>query len=103
LSKRLQRLEAQIVVERVANEFARKYSALSPCLLSLHDSLISTDEYVGELQAMLEREFEATIGFRPKIKTKRFNAEPILLVSEQRYQVTSRNVVHDADGRSKAA
>jgi IS1 family transposase len=83
LSKRLQRLEAQLVVERVANQFAERHAEEKPCLLSIHDSLVSTEQFASELVDILGAEFEATIGFRPNIKAKPFRtgseSEPALI------------------------
>lgn len=69
----LQKLEAETVIDGVASEFARKHVGETACLISLHDCLITTEEHVDELKAMIESAFHALLGFAPPVTVARFS------------------------------
>jgi hypothetical protein len=71
----LQKLEAETVIDDVASDFARKHAGETPCLISLHDCLITTEEHVEELKAMIESAFQALLGFAPPVTVTRFSQD----------------------------
>lgn len=69
----LQQLEAKIVIDDVAYRFAEKYP--NACLISKHDSLITTKEYIDEIQQMIEEGIRAECGFLPAVKVAKLSAD----------------------------
>lgn len=72
LSLSLQRLEAELVIDTVASEFARQHRGKDVCLISVHDCLISTEEHVDELKEMLRREFRTRLKLDAPLAVKEF-------------------------------
>jgi hypothetical protein len=73
----LQKLEAETVIDGVASEFARKHIGETVCLISLHDCLVSTEEHVGELKAMIENAFLTLLEFAPPVRIEQFSADAV--------------------------
>lgn len=48
-------------------KFARKHVGETVCLISLHDCLMTTEEHVEELKAMIETAFRRLLGFVPPV------------------------------------
>jgi hypothetical protein len=68
---RLQGIEAQIVINEAASGFIEAHPGEDFCLITVHDCLVTTEEYVGECARRLRTAFRNVLGFEPKIKIKR--------------------------------
>jgi hypothetical protein len=70
LPLRLQKIESDIVINDVASEFIRSHQGEDFCLITIHDCLITTAEYVEECVKRLRIAFRNRLGFEPTVKIK---------------------------------
>jgi hypothetical protein len=78
LPVKLQRIEADIVVGEVATELARLYSNRDLCLITVHDCIVTTEEYVHECADRLRSAFGNRLGFEPIVKEKQVTDDCVL-------------------------
>jgi hypothetical protein len=67
----MQKMEADIVLNQVAAEFELRHRNEDCCLISIHDSLVSTADYVDELKWLMDKHFSAALGFKMPVKVER--------------------------------
>ncbi len=68
LPVQMQELEANIVLNRIAEEIICDRTPDDFCLISIHDCLVTTEENVEEVKQAMERKFEEALGFRLPVK-----------------------------------
>ncbi len=66
---RLQKLEADMIFSAVIPRLIARYPDIP--VVSMHDAVISTLEYVPAIREEMERAFVERVGFTPKVKTSR--------------------------------
>jgi len=65
---RLQSTESKIIIDDTATQFAESFP--DSCLLSKHDCLITTEEYLEDLQNMIKTNFKNRVGFNPAVSVE---------------------------------
>jgi len=78
LPVRLQKIEADVVIEEVAVELAKLHSGEEFCLITVHDCLVTTKKYVEECAERLRIAFKNRLGFAPTVKVKAITDPAIL-------------------------
>ena len=66
----LQNIESELIIKRIATRFNKE----NPCapILTIHDSVITTQEYHEALLKIMEEECKRGLGFVPKLTTERW-------------------------------
>jgi hypothetical protein len=77
LPVRLQKIEADIVINEVAAELVRCYAREDFCLISVHDCLVTTEEFVDHCAHRLRTAFGNCLGFEPTVKIKRVTEDSV--------------------------
>jgi len=78
LPVRLQTIEADVVINDVAAELASLHADEDFCLITIHDCLITTEEFVDECATHLRLGFKRCLGFEPTVKIKKITDPSIL-------------------------
>ena len=73
----LQSIEADIVINDVATGLATSFAASDMCLITVHDCIVTTEEYVYEVADRLKAAFAGRLGFVPNVKVARVTAQQI--------------------------
>ena len=73
LARMMQTVESWTVVWRAGRRIMARYPDAP--LLTIHDSVVTTSEYVEPLKALVREEFDETFGVCPEFKTSRFGEE----------------------------
>lgn len=73
LARRMQTVESYLVVHRTCGRLMRDLPEVP--LLTVHDSLVSHDEHLGDIESVLREEFQAAFGVTPPVKRKSFAEE----------------------------
>jgi len=68
----MQREEVSIILEGVAAEFASKFPEENIILVSVHDCLVTTQEYIEEVANLMKMFFLKKMGFNASLKIERF-------------------------------
>lgn len=66
----LQREESRVIIDTVAVDFAEAHP--DACLISIHDCLVTTKEYVEEVKSTIVRGFAESLGFDVPVTVRRF-------------------------------
>jgi hypothetical protein len=74
----LQKIEADVVINDVATELVKRHTSEDFCLITVHDCLVTTQEYLSDCEDCLRRAFRKRLGFEPTVKIKQVT-EPCLL------------------------
>jgi hypothetical protein len=61
----LQRIESFMVIQSITKEFNKKFP--DACLFTIHDSVLTTSEFVNDLEEEINSQFRAVIGNPPRI------------------------------------
>lgn len=67
----LQRTEADIIVNQLCKEFAADHNPNDACLITIHDSLVTTIEHTNEVKERMQNKFDKILGFELQFKIKR--------------------------------
>lgn len=77
LPVRFQKVEADIVLNKVATEFALLHKDQDICLISIHDALVTTQEHTEEIRLLMSKHFLAVLGFEVLVKVTRMTQNVI--------------------------
>jgi hypothetical protein len=69
----MQKIESGIVIDKVATEFAVNHSDHDSCLISVHDCLLTTEEYIQEVRESIKKHFHNAVGFEVPVKVHRIS------------------------------
>lgn len=78
LPVRLQTIEADFVINEVAAELASLHADEDFCLITVHDCLITTEEFIDECATQLRLAFKKRLGFEPTVKVKAITDPAVL-------------------------
>ena len=73
----LQKVEADLVINRVATDLSRVHAGEEFCLISIHDCLVTTEENIEEVKSMLCAAFQEKLGFLLPVKVRRITREAV--------------------------
>ena len=72
----MQNMEASVVIDKVAVQFAENHRDEEDiCLISIHDCLITTAQYVDEIKYLMVKGFNELLGFDLSVKVKALKIE----------------------------
>lgn len=75
LARWMQRLESDMIIVCVCERLRREVP--DACLLTIHDSLVTTEEYTEYFKHVLQDEFNKAYGIKPQIRKEPFSGEPV--------------------------
>lgn len=78
----LQRLESHIFLKVITKKIAKSFPKAP--IFTIHDSIVTTAEYVDKVEAIMFKELEKLIGIPPMLKREVWNENDPKLISKQK-------------------